>query len=238
MRKNQKGIAGIAPNFVGMKLLMIAATGLEIAPFIRHYQHAAEKEWKSLQIEILITGIGLTASAYHITRHVLTNRPDFVLQGGIAGAFSDKLMPGEVVAIKKDTIADAMVKENRQYHSVFEMGLLSKNKFPYKNGWLQNNLSLLKQFSFKKATGISVNEITTGKEKIDYYRQRYQPDLESMEGAALHYVCNMETVPYLQLRSISNKVGERNKRKWWIKPAVENLNKSLIGCINQLAAEQ
>ena len=220
-----------------MRVLIIAATAFEIEPFIRHYQQVTGKEWKRLHIEIMITGVGLTAAAYHITRHVLTYRPDFVLQAGIAGSFSNKLQLGEVVAIKKDTIADAMVKEDRQYRSVFDMGLVSKNASPYKNGWLVNQQSVLKQLKIKKATAISVNEITTGKEKIDYYQQRYQPDVESMEGAALHYVCNMEQVPYLQLRSISNKVGERNKKKWQIQKAVENLNAAIIRCIDQFAAE-
>jgi len=220
-----------------MSVLIVAATALEIDPFIRHYQQVTGKQWKLLYIEIMITGVGLTAASYHITRHLLQYRPDFVLQAGIAGSFSNKLQLGEVVAIKKDTIADAMVKEDRQYRSVFELGLLSKNKFPYKNGWLQNNPSLLKQFSFKKATAISVNEITTGKEKIDLYRQHYQPDIESMEGAALHYICNMEQVPYLQLRSISNTVGKRNKKKWQIQKAVENLNAAIIRCMDQLDAE-
>lgn len=220
-----------------MRVLIVAATAFEIDPFIRHYQQVNGKQWERLDIEIMITGVGLTAASYHITRHMLQYRPDFVLQAGIAGSFSNKLQLGEVVAIKKDTIADAMVKEDRQYRSVFDMGLTSKNAFPYKKGWLLNHQQILKTFKIKKATAISVNEITTGKEKIDYYQQYYQPDVESMEGAALHYVCNMEQVPYLQIRSISNKVGERNKKKWQIQKAVENLNAAIIRCMDQLDAE-
>ena len=49
-----------------------------------------------------------------------------------------------------------------------------------------------------------------------------------MEGAALHYVCLMEKIPFLQIRSISNYVGERNKRNWNMKEAIANLNKKLI----------
>jgi futalosine hydrolase len=58
-----------------------------------------------------------------------------------------------------------------------------------------------------------------------------------MEGAAFHYVCLQEEIPFIQLRSVSNYVGERNKSKWQIKKAVENLNKELLNLIGQFADE-
>ena len=42
-------------------------------------------------------------------------------------------------------------------------------------------------------------------------------------------------IPFLQMRSISNKVGERDKNKWKIKEAVENLNIELIKLIQTLS---
>lgn len=220
-----------------MKLLLVAATAFEIAPFIQYYQSVANTSWKKIHIEILITGVGLTAATYHISRKVLLHRPDMVLQAGLAGSFSEKLQLGEVVLVKKDTIADAMVKEGGTFRSVFEMGLVKKNQSPYKNGWLVNPLTHLPKGNFKKATAITVNEITTGTAKINYFRNQYQPDVESMEGAALHYVCNMEHLPYLQLRSISNEVGVRNKKKWKINEAIHQLNNGLMYFIDELHKE-
>ncbi len=49
-----------------------------------------------------------------------------------------------------------------------------------------------------------------------------------MEGAAFHYVCLQEKIPFLQLRAISNYVGERNKANWNLNEAIRNLNKKLI----------
>jgi futalosine hydrolase len=49
-----------------------------------------------------------------------------------------------------------------------------------------------------------------------------------MEGAALHYVCLQSGVPFLQLRSVSNTVGVRDKTKWDIKLAITRLNETLI----------
>ncbi len=55
-----------------------------------------------------------------------------------------------------------------------------------------------------------------------------------MEGAALHFVCLRERIPFLQLRTISNKIGERDKTKWNIGLAILNLNAELILLLNEL----
>ena len=53
-----------------------------------------------------------------------------------------------------------------------------------------------------------------------------------MEGAAFHFVCLQQNIPFLQLRSISNKVGERNKTKWNLIEAIVNLNRELIDLVD------
>jgi len=60
----------------------------------------------------------------------------------------------------------------------------------------------------------------------------FDPVTESMEGAALHYVCLMENVPFVQIRGISNYIGERNKQKWDMMNSIVNLNETLIKIIN------
>jgi futalosine hydrolase len=66
---------------------------------------------------------------------------------------------------------------------------------------------------------------------IGFYKNKFNPVTESMEGAALHYVCLMENIPFSQLRGISNYIGERNKKKWKMKEAILKLNDELIRII-------
>ena len=66
---------------------------------------------------------------------------------------------------------------------------------------------------------------------IKFYRDVFDPVTESMEGAALHYVCISENVPFVQIRSISNYIGERNKKKWDMMDSIANLNDTLIKII-------
>jgi futalosine hydrolase len=86
---------------------------------------------------------------------------------------------------------------------------------------------LIKQSGLKAVNAVSVNQITTSKQMIESYISKFDPVVESMEGAALHYVCLQEKIPFLQLRSISNYIGERDKKKWKIKDAILNLNLNL-----------
>lgn len=87
---------------------------------------------------------------------------------------------------------------------------------------------MLKKTRLKKVKGISVNEITTSKQKVRFYQETFQPVVESMEGAALHYVCLMEKIPFIQLRAVSNYIAERNKQNWNMKESIGNLNQALI----------
>jgi futalosine hydrolase len=55
-----------------------------------------------------------------------------------------------------------------------------------------------------------------------------------MEGAALHYVCREANIPFIQLRAVSNYIGERNKANWKIKEAVDNLNQAILKYVDRL----
>ncbi|NBO57344.1 MAG: hypothetical protein EBU73_00185 [Chitinophagia bacterium] len=55
---------------------------------------------------------------------------------------------------------------------------------------------------------------------------QFNPVLESMEGAAFHYCCIMKNIPFIQIRGVSNYVGERNKSKWQIEASLEAVAKS------------
>lgn len=222
-----------ALKFYSMQCLLIAATAKEILPFINHYRSADNK--MKVNVDILITGIGLTATTYHLTRQISLKKPDLVVQAGIAGCFQQNIALGSVVAVKQDCIADETVVEKKKLKSLFDLQLAEPNGFPYKNKWLVNrDTELFKKNKYKTVKSVSVNHITTDKKMIAAYIDKFKPAIETMEGAALHYVCLSEKIPFLQLRSISNYIGERDKKKWNIKDAIQNLNNELIRLLESL----
>jgi futalosine hydrolase len=208
-----------------MSYLLIAATINEIKPFLASYR----AQQKSLPLlDVLVTGPGLMATTYSLTRQLLIKPPSLVIQAGIAGSFTDQFTPGATVVVKQDRVADQGAIENGRMQSLFDLGLLEKNKKPFSNGWLKNNSAILNKTGLQKVNAITINEISTDAGKINLYRKQFRPFIESMEGAALHYVCLSEKIPFVQLRSVSNYVGERNKSKWKLKESIHNLNRELF----------
>jgi futalosine hydrolase len=169
----------------------------------------------------------LLLCAANLTRTISANKPNLVIQAGIAGSLDPELEPGTVVIVKRESIGDLGVIEKGLFTSMFHLGFIKKDEHPFSNGKLCAPDFLLKKTGLPITDGVSINEITTNKERIRFYQNELNASVESMEGAALHYVCLMEAVPFLQLRSVSNFVGERDKSRWKIKEAVMQLNTEL-----------
>ena len=218
-----------------MIVLLVVATARELSPFLQQYQNSDKFFPPGITIDILVSGIGLTASTYHLQKQILLKRPDCIIQAGVAGCFDHQLPLGSVIAVKQDTIADQSVIELNKLKTLFDLELVPHNQFPFKKGWLVNpHRRLLKHSKLKTVKAVSVNQITTLKQMKEFYTNQFDPVAESMEGAALHFVCLMENIPFLQIRSISNYIGERNKKNWNMKDSIANLNKELIRILQSL----
>jgi futalosine hydrolase len=216
-----------------MNCLVIAATAFEIKPLLEWLQKE-EKTNPSLEIDVLITGIGLTASTYTLQKQLSLKRPHLVIQAGVGGCFRKEEPLGKVFLIQKETIADQSVIELDKLKTLFDLALVPADQFPYKNRWLVNENPLLKKIRLPKVAGISVNEISTDPRKVRLYQKQFNPVVESMEGAALHYVCLQENISFLQLRSTSNYIAERNKKNWNMEQSIVNLNKALVKILQSL----
>jgi len=205
-----------------MNILIIAATEMEIKPLMSAYFEA----------DYLITGVGSPATVYHLLKKVTAKKYDVVFQVGVAGSFDESLQLGEVVLVNADCFADLGAFENNQFHSLFDLNLNNPEVFPLKNGWLKNEFENIEGMKYVK--GITVNCLTDEGNKVSLFKQKYQAEIESMEGAALHFVCLQENIPFLQIRGISNFVGERDKSKWQLKSAIENSNHAAWQIIKSL----
>ena len=207
-----------------MKILVVAATSLEIEPFIN----------LETNTEVLVCGVGIPATVFHLTKKLLQEKYDLVIQAGIAGAFSKKIKKGEVAVIEQDAFGDIGVEEKKKFMTIFQLGFGDKNKPPFTNGYLINTSEILITSHLKKVTGITVNKISDSKKQTRQLKKLFNAEIESMEGAAFHFVCLQQNVPFLQLRSISNNVGERDKSKWKIMDAIINLNRELINIVDTI----
>jgi futalosine hydrolase len=210
-----------------MNIAVVAATRMELE-FLKQFFDTQGVEEPSM----LTTGVGLTSATYSILNMVTAQGPDLVVQVGIAGSFTPRFEIGTAVAVREEIVADMGVEENSGYKDLFELGLEEKNTYPYLKGKLVNpHQSLLLHTNLSLASAVSVNEISVEEKRINRFVHKYGAELESMEGMALHHVCLLQGIPFLQIRGISNAVGERDKSKWRIAEAMQAAG---LACANLL----
>lgn len=207
-----------------MQILIVSATALEIATL----------RTQKPGLHYLVTGVGVPASLYHLQEALRNNNFDLIIQVGVGGSFDENLLLSSVHAIKKDIFADLAIYENGVLKTLFDVGLADPNNPPYTNGWLVNESTFLSKIDLPQASAITVNMVTDNADITLRYKEAFHPLVESMEGAAFHYVCLLKQVPFLQIRSISNYVGERDKSKWKLKEAILSLNETVIKIVDAL----
>ena len=81
---------------------------------------------------------------------------------------------------------------------------------------------------FKHASAVTRQTFTGDRSKRDEIVSKFNSEIEDMEGAALHYVCLMEKIPFFQLRGVSNEVGERDRGKWNAPLALDAIKKAML----------
>jgi futalosine hydrolase len=225
-----------------MDILLASATSFEIQPtidFLRawHPNSDPTADPNRPPVLSLITGVGSIATTWSLMRQFDHHRPDLIIQAGIAGCFTGR-PAGEVLVIKEEVLADLGVLENHRFNNLFDLKLAGPDTPPFSAGRLPNPYrKLINLTSLEPVRSATVNEITTDPHRIRWHQQNTAAVVEGMEGGALHYVCLQEKIPFLQLRSVSNEVGVRDKRKWDIRLAISRLNEQLIRLLEQLAQQ-
>lgn len=215
-----------------MYILIAAATHNEVSGTIE-WLKSNGGEVNEHEIELLITGIGIAMASYSLTKQLLWRTPELVIQAGIAGSFRAELAPETPVLVKEEIFADLGAYSDEGFDDVFDLGLMGADENPFNKRLLVNpDIEKWQQFPLPIVRGATINCISSKRVQIETIAAKYEADIESMEGAALHYCCLMENIPFIQLRCISNFVGERDKRKWKMKESIGVLNEKLKDLIS------
>lgn len=247
-----------------MNCLIVTATTFEIRPLLstiplikRFDERLSRYELKNLTIDVLIPGVGMMLTAFHLGKQLSVQHYDLAINAGIAGTFNKNIPLGTVVNVTEDCISDLGAEDGPDFISIFELGLMDPDEYPYRDGRLINDsgielhdrgsgigdrgseigdrVSLTRVIEkLPKVKGITVNTVHGNLRGISRAIEKYNADIESMEGAAFLYGCLACRVPCLQLRSISNIVEERDKSRWNVDLALKNLNAILMEIIKKI----
>jgi futalosine hydrolase len=196
--------------------------GKEVKPGIYRYQN--------IELTTLCTGVGSIATAWSLKQWLSTNeKPDLAVNIGIAGSYRDDLEVGQVVIPVSDCFADAGIEDNNQFLTLSEAGLSDADHFPFESGaiYCRNSYVDGAPGSMKKVKAITVNTATGSEITIKKLINKFNPDIETMEGATFFYICTRENLPFLAIRAISNRVEARNRSNWDIPVALKNLSEGI-----------
>ncbi len=225
---------------MSLNIVFVTATSVEAEPLRRitgldvsgKYVHPGGSE-----LDLIVTGIGPVATAWALTKWFSEHpSPDLAINAGIAGSFLDEIGPGNVVMPVNDCFADAGVETENGFMSLFEAGLESKDKFPFTGGKIicGNRFADITSALIRPVNAISVITATGSESTKRKLAAKYNPGIETMEGASFFYICSQEKVPFISIRSVSNMVGPRDRSKWKIPLALENLTLSLDKILAEL----
>ena len=207
-----------------MRILIVAATQNEVA----FLETEAKKGLLKNEILFCITGVGIVPTVYALTKFLsFDDKFDLVLNLGIAGTTDRNHAIGEVLEVERDSFYDWGAEDNASFISVFDLGLFTKNDFPFVNGKLFSTFK--SSFPLMKVNSITVQLVHGNSMSIErLLASEDDSTLESMEGAAVFYVSSQFKLPVMQIRSISNYVEPRNRSNWNIELAINNLNESVL----------
>lgn len=200
-----------------MKILVVAATRAELTGTYTYFGLPEENFVQTERFDILITGVGMTATAFALGRYLSSNY-ELVVNLGIAGCYDHSVPLGTLLQITSDQFSELGAEDKDEFIPIERLGF---GKSIYHSADTLQNESLR---ALRKVNGITVNKVHGNKQSIQTITDRLHPVTESMEGAAVFYACEQTLLDCIQVRSISNHVEERNRDNWKIGLALKNLN--------------
>lgn len=222
-----------------MKVLIVFATATESGILKEISGDYLERDGFSIGgsgISVLVTGVGGILTAWSMKQWLCQNgKPDLIINAGIAGSFNEKIAKGEVVMPVSDCFADMGVEMGDRYLTLAETGLVDPDEFPFSGGQIfcRNNFAG-KISHIKPVKAITVNTTSGTEGTIEKLKNKFNPDIETMEGATFFYICARENISFLALRAISNMVVPGRRDRWEIPLALNNLAGKMKEVLNIL----
>lgn len=221
-----------------MKTLICTATSLElngIFPSITPSEiENAGSGFEKEGLFFLVTGIGVLNTYASLVRFHLNTSVERVLQIGIAGTYpgarEEVKVPGTLVIIEREVVADLGAEDSDSFLSLKDLDLGEMEYYVSKDITVFNDLFGDSLKTLPVVTGATVNT-ATGREATGIVRaEKCGAEVESMEGAgALKFGADFG-IPVLQMRSISNIATTRDRDSWDIIGAIMSL-RNLCGVL-------
>jgi futalosine hydrolase len=201
--------------------LAVAATEMEMTPL---YRMAAGTESGFLT---LVTGVGPVAAALQLTRFLCRKGQQVrgIVNFGVAGAYV-QIQGLQIANLLDVCLAEREVAGDFGVSYGDDMDYLPKDltgRITFdvdRSLLLQAGLIMQRNgLSPHLGTFVTVNAVSGTRARGENLRQRWQGLCENMEGASIARVAGEFALPFLEVRSISNMVEDRNPQNWRLEEA-------------------
>lgn len=226
-----------------MRVLIVAESVREVSKLAEEltFVHQIEPHLKSyslynIHVDILVTGLGSAFMTYHLTKTLNMINYDLAINVGLAGSFDHFLEQGFVVNVIQEQFADLGIQHKSNFYTLAEEELMDDNAFPFADGKMHSigNFELDEVEALIPVKGITLNTLHSDPKWISKIRDKFDPEVETMTGAAFFYACLNEKVPFIQIRSISHFVEIRRIESWNIPNAIESLTETTLNILNEM----
>ena len=197
--------------------------------------HAAPIEGHGLDdLGVQSIGVGKVASAVRCA-DLIRNRGNVraVLLFGVAGAFparhrdSDSPVKiSDLAIVSHDQLGDEGVVTPDGFLDLGAMQLGDCGPFTADPRMARDAVERL---AAPLVHGVTVSSCSGTDAASEIMRHRSGADIETMEGAAVAFVCRQLEIPMLHLRAISNWTGDRDRGDWNLGAAVDVVQTAVRG---------
>lgn len=181
---------------------------------------------QSVPLSLAVSGIGKANAAGALASVAAGEERTVVavLQVGIGGAYPGSgLSLGDVLLAHSEYDLDLGVGSRPDWSGLETLGFTA---FPHaeQHNRLDLDSPLLRAVAAGSGLGTAAfatsDSVTAGPELAAAIAARHAVAVESMEGVAAAQVATALGLPFIELRAVSNLVGERDKSRWTVAPAV------------------
>jgi futalosine hydrolase len=189
---------------------------------------AQELDWLGPRagVETLVAGIGPVDAAARVARALAAQKYDMVVNAGIAGAFEGVAHVGDGVVVGEELFE---VQQENGAPLALPPGNLVADRVPSDSQLIEAITAL----GFPLVRGITVSQVTATEATAAHLRAR-GAEIESMEGFAVLRAAQLAGVPAIEVRGISNIVGERSKGEWNFDAGIGGLRRILNATLDLL----
>jgi len=159
-------------------------------------------------MRVLTCGVGSVEAAAATARALAGGDVDVVINAGIAGVFPGRGNVGEAFIVAEELYADFGLEDGAPLTLPGGATLVHQ---------VRASAALIeagRRTALPLARGLTVNAITTTDATARRLREAYACDVESMEGFAVLRAAELARVPAIEVRGISNIVGDRTRAQW------------------------